>query len=134
MYQRSLKFLPVFIVLLLAAMACNFSASTAKIAGAEMARDSEGADPTTVFAAEDVFFCNVDLQNAPDDTVVKAVWTAVDVEDTDPNTEIDTTEITSGSSILNFQLSNTNLWPSGNYKVDLYLNDKLDRTVEFTVE
>jgi hypothetical protein len=74
------------------------------------------------------------LPNAPDDTKVKAVWTAVSVEGADPNTLIDQTELTSGGGALTFNLSNAGPWPTGQYKVELYLNDKLDRTLEFQVQ
>ncbi len=124
--------IPILVLFINAA--CGFSASTASIKDAKMARDNEGTQPTTSFAAKDTFFCNVDLANAPDDTTVKAVWTAVQVSGTDPNTKIDETELKTGSGTLHFKLSNDNAWPSGKYKVDLYLNDKLDRTVEFQVQ
>ena len=74
------------------------------------------------------------LANAPSDTVVKAVWTAVDVEDVDPNTLIDESTLTSGDAELTFNLTNSQLWPVGSYKVELYLNDKLDRTLEYRVQ
>jgi hypothetical protein len=124
----------VLSVVLLVGLACNFSASTAKIKDAKMARDNEGTQPTTTFAANDVFYCNLNLANAPDDTSVKAVWTAVAVEGIEPNTKIDESELKSGSDVLHFKLTNQNAWPAGKYKVDLYLNDKLDQTLEFTVE
>jgi hypothetical protein len=121
-------------VILFSMFACEFSASTANIDEAVMARDPEGEQPTTVFGPNDVFYCVVDLANAPDDTTVRAEWTAVNVEGVDPNTAIDQTELTTGSGELNFELSNTSPWPSGAYKVDLYLNGELDRTLEFTVQ
>jgi hypothetical protein len=121
-------------VLIVANLACGFSASTAKIKSAVMARDSEAADPTTTFAQDDDFYCVVELANAPDDTKIKAVWTAVEAENTDPNFYIDEAEITQGSGTLNFSLTNNNLWPLGKYKVDLYLNDKLTQTLEFQVQ
>jgi hypothetical protein len=121
-------------VILLVNLACSFNASTASIKSAEMARDNEGTQPTTTFSPQDTFYCNVELANAPDDTKVKAVWTAVQVDGTDPDTKIDETEITSGSGTLHFKLSNDNPWPTGKYKVDLYLNDKLAKTVEFQVQ
>ena len=120
--------------LILVSLACSFNFSTATIASAEMARDSEGADPTTVFTPEDTFFCIVELANAPDSTVVKAVWTAVAVEGVEPDLFLDETELEAGSGTLNFQLENSNLWPAGADKVDLYLNDKLDRTLEVSVQ
>jgi hypothetical protein len=122
------------IVLLLASiLACGFSASTANIGDAWMAHDYEGTQRTTTFGPDEVFYCIVDLKNAPDDTTVKASWTAVEVEGADPNTFIDETVLTTGSGSLHFQLSNNGLWPNGRYKVDLYLDDELDRTIEFDV-
>jgi hypothetical protein len=119
---------------LLVILACSFSASTANIEDAYMARDYDGEEPTTTFAQEEVFYCIVELGNAPDDTMVKASWTAVNVEGAEPDTFIDETELTTGSGSLRFELSNDNLWPRGQYKVDLYLNGELDRTLEFEVQ
>lgn len=116
-----------------AMLACGFSASTANIKDAKVARDYDGTQPTTEFAAEETFYCVVELANAPDDTTVKAVWTAVEVAGADPNTLIDEYELTSGSGTLHFELSNSQLWPQGRYKVDLYLDDELDQTLEFEV-
>jgi len=124
----------VLTVIALLALACNFSVSTARITSAEMARDQDGADPTTVFAEDDTFYAIVDLANAPDDTVVKASWTAVAVEGVEPNLLIDETEIETGDGTLYFELSNSDLWPAGKYKVDIYLNDKLAETLEFEVQ
>jgi len=59
--------------LILALPACNFSASTANISDAKMARDQDGKQPTKVFSPEDTFYCVADLSNAPDDTKVRAV-------------------------------------------------------------
>lgn len=134
MFRNRWKIVLVLSVLVLSMLACEFSASTANINDAQMSFDEDGTQVTTTFGPSDVFYCNVDLQNAPDDTVVKAVWTAVEVEGTDPNTKIDETELTTGSGTVNFQLSNSNAWPAGKYKVDLFLNDELKKTVEFKVE
>jgi len=131
-----MKNLQLFIIsfILIVVSACSFSASTANIADAKMARDKDGNEPTTTFAQDEVFYAVVDLANAPDDTTVKAVWTAVEAEGTDPNLLIDETELASGSGSLNFNLTNDQLWPVGKYKVELFLNNELDRTLEFEVE
>lgn len=119
---------------LAAILACGFSVSTANIKDAWMARDQQGEGRTTVFGPDEVFYCIVDLANAPDDTTVKASWTAVAVEGAEPNTFIDETELTTGAGNMHFELSNSSLWPVGKYKVDLYLNGELDRTLEFDVQ
>ena len=121
-------------VLILAALACSFSASTAKINRAWMAKDQDGKQETTVFAQGDVFYMIVDLANAPDDTAVKAVWTAVEIDTGESNVNLGEKELTSGSGQLYFQLSNQNLWPTGKYKVDVYLNGELNQTLNFEVQ
>ena len=115
--------------------ACSFSVSTAKIQDAYMARDVSGTpEKTTTFSQDEPFYAIVDLANAPDDTTVKASWYAVDAEGVEPNFFIDEAVITSGSNQLTFDLSSDNLWPTGSYKVEITLNDKLDRTLEFSVQ
>ena len=132
---------PRLIVLLLSALlvallaACEFSASTANIAGAILSRDEAGTEPVTVFAPADTFYLIVDLANAPDDTTARAVWYAVDVGDVAPaNTLIDEATLTSGSGTLTFDLVSDSQWPPGTYRVELYLNDELDQTLDFSVQ
>lgn len=131
--QKTIPLL-AFLVLVIAALACGFNLSTANIRDAWMAHDEEGQQRTTTFAQDEIFYALADVANAPDDTTVKAVFTAVDVEGAEPNTPLGEHEITSGSGLFHFSLSNDKLWPAGTYKVDFYLNDKLDKTVEFKVE
>ena len=135
-HRTTLLFLPVcaaFLVLVLTA--CSFSASSANISNAEMAKDQEGKQPTETFFPDEPFYCIVELSNAPDDTSVRAVWTAVKVEGADADTRIDEAKTTSGSGQLQFNLSNDGPWPTGDYKVDLYLNDAEEptKTLEFEV-
>lgn len=131
------KKFPMFlalIVLFLSALACEFSASTANISDAWMSSDEDGTQRVMAFAQDAVFYVQVDLQNAPDDTTLKAVWTAVEAQDTEPGLVITETEFTTGDGLVHFTLSNDNLWPIGKYKVDIYLNNQLTNTVEFEVQ
>lgn len=134
--RSSTKALLILVLMLaVAGLACGFSVSTANISDAFMSLDDAGAQRTTTYAQTDTtFYAQVILENAPDDTVVKAVWTAVSAQDTEPNLLIDETSLTSGSAPLTFSLSNDGLWPIGGYKVDIYLNDELNRTLAFTVQ
>ena len=134
MKNYRLQIFSIIGILLFVTAACSFSASTAKIKDAWTSRDNNGEQQkTTVFANDDIFYCMVTLANAPDDTVVKSVWYAVDVEGVDPNSLIAETEFTGGGE-MTFNLTSDNLWPVGKYKVELYLNGELDRTLEFSVE
>ena len=53
-----------------------------------MARDKDDKQPTKAFSPNDTFYCVADLSNAPNDTTVKAVWTAVHVKGAKPDTKI----------------------------------------------
>lgn len=122
------------LAVVLAACNVSFSVSTANIRSAKLSPNESGTPETTVFQQDDyTVYCLVKLANAPSDTVVKAVWTAVDVEGVEPNFVIDSASITSGDADLTFDLTNNQLWPVGKYKVDLYINDKLSRTLEYQV-
>ena len=131
-HHRS-PFAAVLSVVMLASFACGGSFSTANIKRAWLSADSSGAPETSQFSQAQTFYCIVELANAPDDTTVKAVWTAVSAEGTDPNLLIDESELTSGDGTITFNLTNDQLWPVGTYKVDLYLNGELDRALTFEV-
>lgn len=135
--KPSFRYRLVLLSLALWLSACGggkVSVSTANIANAALSSDEAGAQRATTFGPDDVVYLTVGLANAPDDTKVKAVWTAVEAEGAAANTVLDDAELTSGSATLTFDLRNDNPWPAGSYKVDLYLNDKLDRTLTFGVE
>ena len=133
------KFLPFalfILVLILASLACNFSATTANISNAHMATDESDSTQTTTYSPDtQTFYSFYDLKNAPDDTVVKGVWTLVSAEGYESNSVIDSAEITGGDDSYYFSLDRAaEAWPVGQYKIDLYINDKLAETVEFQVQ
>jgi hypothetical protein len=117
-----------------AILACSFSFSTAKMKNVRLASDKDGKNSTTVFAPADVIYCVVDLANAPQDTKVKAVWKAAEVEGYAADTKIDETELKSGSATLTFSLAPESTWPVGKYKVELYLNGEKKETLDYTVQ
>ncbi|OJX38424.1 MAG: hypothetical protein BGO78_10545 [Chloroflexi bacterium 44-23] len=134
MKKSKIGFWFVILTVIFATLACSFSASTAKVTDAVMTSDEQGQNQTSVYGPTDDFYCIVNLANAPDDTKVNAVWTAIDAEGVDANTVILEKELVSGSDTLTFSLTNDNLWPSGKYKVDIQLNGTTVKTVEFQVE
>ncbi len=134
MKQNKLYVLFAALALFVSTLACEFNASTANISDAYLARDEQGANRTTIFAQDEIFFCIIQLANAPDDTTVKVVWYVVDAQDTAPNLLIDQVEATSGDGIIPFNLTNNGLWPLGSYKAEIYLNGTLDRTLDFEVQ
>jgi hypothetical protein len=93
-----------------------------------MASDENGEQPTTTFGPNDTFYCVGNLEGAPDDTKVTAVWIATDVENIEPNTKIKQISATGGSGLFRFNLSPDDSWPTGEYAVQLYLNDAEEPT------
>lgn len=138
MNKKMIFFGLMMLVLMLSISACGGggggSFSTANINEAWLSTDEAGEERVTSFTQDAVLYAQVDLKNAPDDTVVKAVWIAVEAEGADPNYVINETEQTAGDSMMHFKMSNTTPWPLGSYKVDIYLNGELNQTLEFTVE
>ncbi len=134
------KYIVLFAVLSLvvSSLACAVGNTELGLTNLRMAFDQDGENPTTTFASTDVFYAVADLANAPQGTNVEAKWTAVNAADTEPNLEfqtqtLDITEETFTGTIY-FQLSNDDGWPTGQYKVDLYLNGNLVQTAEFSVQ
>ena len=135
MKTNRIKILTALIVVMLTVLACGFNFSTAKITSAKMTANPDTEQETNIFSQDQTFYCIVVLENAPEETTIKAVWTAVNVEGEQPNLMIDEAEITAGNeNVFTFNLQNNGLWPKGKYKVDLYLNNNLDRTLEFEVQ
>jgi hypothetical protein len=134
MQKRFFPVLAAAMVLLASALACGGSITTANIGDAWMSTDEGGDSRTTAYSQDAIFYAQVDLRNASDDTKLKASWYAVNAEGVDPNFLIDETDFTSGDGLIHFDLENDSLWPVGDYKVDIYLNDSLAKTLTFTVQ
>jgi hypothetical protein len=111
------------------------------ITGVTMARNVSGEllepqDPTMVFSASDTFHAVTTIADAPEGTRFRAAWYAVDVGSAaEPNTLIDSNDLTAGDSRnLDFSLTPASNWPSGTYRVEISVNDTLDRVIHFSVE
>jgi hypothetical protein len=132
MKKRNLMVLLGLAVLALASVACEFNASTAAVKDAYLVTDEASGTKTTSYTQDQPFLFVVEQANAPDDTKVKAVWYSVDASGT--ATQFVEKEMVTGGSPVKFTATNNGPWPVGSYKVELYLNDKLNKTVEFTVQ
>jgi hypothetical protein len=142
--MKSRVFLSVALVLLTLLVVmplggCEFSCSvsTASLSEATMCTAVDEAsrplDSTDVFSADiPEIFCSVKLSHAPEDTVVKAEWYFVE-EGTDYY--IAEYELTAdGTLYLSFSLTSAEAFPTGDYKVVLYLDGEEKLSLPFTVE
>ncbi len=94
----------------------------------KMATDENGENPTEVYSPNDTFYCVGYLENAPEDTRVTAVWIASDIEGVEPDSKIKEFSARGSSGLFRFNLSPTDTWPSGEYEVELYLNEAKEPT------
>lgn len=135
---KSLRWIAFIIsMLVLSAMACSFNFSTAKINNARLATDEDGNNKQTTFTVGDTIYAVMDLDNAPSDTKVEATWYAVEAEGIEPNTKIneEPVSIETGSGDVWFSLDTAAVGvTAGKYKVEISLNGKKDKTLEFTIE
>ena len=110
-----------------------------------LARDIEAEHkfvPVKSFMPDDTFAVLVFLSDAKVGTKVKAVWTIVDAGGHEDEKILEkkvdlTAEAIKGveeANRINFTLSHDKPYPTGDYKVDIYLNGELDKTVEFTIK
>jgi hypothetical protein len=114
-------------------------ASAGQVTNAKLAKDFTYGDvvnPTTSFYPGDrEFHLVVDLSNAQEGTLVGAVWYAVDAGSYKNNKlDSETYTLKSGEDRVHVTLTNKENWPRGKYKVQVMLNSKLNRTLEFQVK
>lgn len=123
----------LFLIFLLMLVACGGTAAP-QISSTILSKEESGGRSTTVFAPTDTFYLIAEV-DGPENTRVKATWTAVNAENVDPNYLIDEVEQTfSGSNTLTFDLVGNSIWPVGEYKVDLTLNGEPNQSLTFRVQ
>lgn len=103
-----------------------------------MAQDNNGkpGNETSSFAGSDrKIHCVIELNKAKKGTQVRFIWKAVDVAGV-PSGEIKTIDYTTNSfeNKVHGNLSRQQDWPVGKYRVEVYVNDSLDKTIDFTIE
>ena len=137
MNKRALPILLAVLALIASSLACSLGGELS-LTNARTAFDDKGERPTSVFAPNDAVYVVADLANAPTGTVVTSKWFYIAVEGIDPNTLIDTADITtdkdSFTGTVHFFFPAGSNFPVGTYAVELYLNGELIQTVNFSVQ
>ena len=116
------------VVAVAAMLACSSisTATTPTVSNIRMATDESGKTPTSTYAPSAPFYVFADLSGLAKGAVVQAKWYAVNVQGLDANSEINTSEYTyeEGVSFVYFQLTTSDGgdWPTGSYRVELYLD------------
>ena len=121
-----------------AALACSGLDTTPKVSNIRMTTDDAGKTPTSSYAPSNEFYVFADLSSIKTGSVIEAKWYAVSVPGVDSNSEINTSDYTfePGVDFVYFQLSKSGGgdWPTGSYRVDLYLDSTRVGEQGFTVQ
>lgn len=126
------------LVLVASSLACSFGDPA--LDNVRTALDEDGNQPSTVFNASDTIYVVSDLSNGVIGNVVTSKWYAIDVEGIEANFLFDEADINieednfNGTVYFYYPPPDDGGWPVGSYKVEVYFNDALVSTVEFTVE
>jgi hypothetical protein len=132
------------LVLLLTAMATacgrgDSDAGEAAVAGVEVSEvrlgRSVGADRRVMsemnqFAPGDSIYASVATQGSANNAVLASRWLFQDGQVVDESRE---TISPTGPANTAFHIYNPGGWPTGNYRVEIRINDRLAETREFTV-
>jgi Flp pilus assembly protein TadD len=102
-----------------------------------MARDNNGqpgSAVTSFFPYDRTIHCVIELSAAKAGTRVRFIWRTVDVSSA-PNQEIKTVDYVTKpqEDIVKGNLSLPRDWPTGTYKVEIYINGSLAKTVNYRI-
>ncbi len=129
MKTRKLFIMLACVAVLAALLACNALntfATGPTVSNIRMTTDSSGNTTTGSYAPGDAFYVFADLKGLAKGSVVEAKWYAVNAQGVQSNTVLNTSDYSyeSGIGYVYFQLttSDGSDWPTGSYKVELYLD------------
>ena len=138
--KNKLTVLFAFLAVIVSSLACSFGAGEPTLENARMAKDQDGNQPSSVFSTTDTVYVVTDLSNGVIGNVVTSKWYAIDVENTEPNLMFDEADINieqdrfNGTVYFYYPPPVDGAWPRGSYQVEVYFNNALISTVDFTVE
>lgn len=96
-----------------------------------------GAPMTSFQPSARTLFCVAEFSEDPREARLQSKWIAVDTEEWDKNQVIFSKEGTaSGLSAIKFFIDREgeNEWPSGKYKVEVSINDRVEKSIDFTIQ
>ena len=128
-------------LLVFAAVACNFSASTANISDLKLGKDKTVTQPTTTFAAGDTVYAVATISNAPGAVKVKGrlAIESVEGEQSGPIPGLEKTLDLPGSGTATYTFTPPpDGFPKGKYKVEVFMlneagEQKDEKSASFTV-
>ncbi len=138
MKSRKFAILAASVAMVAAILACNAVPLQATVSNIRMTTDETGKTTTSTYAPGDAFYVFADLSGLSQGQVIEARWYAVNTQGLDPNAELNTSDYKyqPGIGYIYFQLTTTDgsAWPTGSYKVEVYLDGSKVGETGFTVQ
>lgn len=113
--------------------------ATVEIAGIHMTHDNGAGEPgdeaDTFRPSERILHCVINLSSNQPGTKITFKWIAIDSGDSTDHLLKEMEYVTKGSEArVHADWTRHEDWIAGDWKVDVYLNDRLARSVAFTIE
>jgi ABC-type glycerol-3-phosphate transport system substrate-binding protein len=127
---------PLFLVLTAAVVLAACSGASSPLAVQKVTfSTTEGGEAVTSFKPSDrIFYAAIELNRIDTGLKAKIVWTAVETSQ-GANVEVAQKEFSSLlANNIKAQVELPNDWPTGKYKLDIYLNGTLAKSAEFSVQ
>jgi len=99
-----------------------------------LSRTESGEAVTSFSPTDHIFYAVIELNRIETGLTAKTVWTAVD---TTGGQTVEIAQKEFSGLVVNTIKAQVELprdWPTGKYKLDIYLNGTIAKTVEFTVQ
>jgi hypothetical protein len=130
----------VVLLVTLPLLACSFSAGgggdeprlDTAVLCRELTADYAPVEPTEVFSSSEDFYVSIEYFDLEEGQTIGVEWFLEDEFLYEASVPLDSANV--GEGYAGFSLTNTELWPAGNYRADIYLDGELDHTVDFSVE
>lgn len=137
MRTRKYFVLMALVAILAATLACGaLGPSGPSTSNFYMASDKDGNNKTTVFSPDQDFYVFFDVRGIDAGTTFHSKWYGLDIQDVDASTPFKAIDYDyeSGVSTIYFQLTNSSGWPSGHYRVEIYMGDTKIGEQQFSVQ
>ena len=96
--------------------------------------DTRGEEVESFSPSDRTVYCIVELNDAQSGARVTSTWTLVESEQSKNQKIGEQSYTTEKLKTFDFHLTNQQDWPPGEYKVDVYLNGQLARSVNYEIK
>jgi hypothetical protein len=132
--MRRLAFLVIAVIVTSMTLSACGGGGPLAVQSVTLSNTSGGTSTTTFSPTDHIIYAAVQLNRIETGLTAMVVWTAVDTS-AGQNVEVARKEFTGlAVNVIQAQVELPQDWPTGKYKLDIYLNSSLSKTVEFTVQ